>query len=628
MLERIREGSQGVVAKTILGLVILTFALSGVYSYIGTSSTPAAATVNGVEISQQNFQRVYENERARMESQMGELFSQLASSAEYLDNFRSNILDRLIAEELTSQSSDELGIRVSDQQIKDAVRNMPEFQLDGAFNNERYLAILRQAGFTSNGFRDYMREEMSRRQLTSALVLSEFALDSEAVAFNQLQNQERSLRYLEIKSNDFRDKVELTDDQVQQYYQSNLSQFDTQEKVALEYIRLSSADLAAGVSVAEEEIQQYYDDNISNYQQAEQRRASHILVEFGDDEVAAEAQAQSLLTQLESGADFAELAQSSSADSFSAENGGDLDWFERGIMDAAFDDATFAIAEVNGLSGVVKSAFGFHIIKLTGIQPEQTKPLSEVLDEITASLKQLRASELFYEARQTLSELAFEVPDSLLDAAEAIGEEVAETELFDRFSVPQEFDNPQLVEQAFSSDLIEQQINSDVIELGNEDVIVIRVAQHQPVRTQSLEEVNDQVTEALLLEQSRALAKSAAEQWSTAIAASESLDAKLAEQQLSWVEKPELSRNDTTVDRRLLSKAFTLAAPTDAAKTVEVVEIADGFAVVELLEVKQGEEGAPTERDAVKQRLASGASQRLLEQFVEALKETADIQKS
>lgn len=185
MLEKIREGSQGFWAAAILGLVILSFVFAGVGGYI-SSGEPAAAKVNGEEISVVALERAYESERRRLESQFGEAFSALAADAEYLKQFRQSVLDRLIGDKLIEQAAKQMGLRVSEAQIIDAVVNMPEFQIGGEFNNDRFQAIVRQAGFQTNTFRDYMRTDMTRRQVSNALLGSEFALPGETQAAHLL----------------------------------------------------------------------------------------------------------------------------------------------------------------------------------------------------------------------------------------------------------------------------------------------------------------------------------------------------------------------------------------------------------------------------------------------------------
>ena len=180
MLDKLREGAQGKVAKVILGLIILSFALAGVGSYLNGPARTAPATVNGNEISAPALENAYRNERARMESQMGEAFNQLAANPDYMKQFRRGVLDRLIDQALIDDKARSLGLRVSDEQIKQAIVEMPEFAEDGKFNNDRYLQLIRRAGMTPEMFRDSLRQDMVRQQLMGALLGSEFALKGEA----------------------------------------------------------------------------------------------------------------------------------------------------------------------------------------------------------------------------------------------------------------------------------------------------------------------------------------------------------------------------------------------------------------------------------------------------------------
>ena len=223
MLENIRENSQGVTAKIILGLIILTFAVAGVGSYTSTVDT-SVAEVNGDKISQQAFEQAYQAQRNRLAQQFGEMFETLASDGTYLASLRQNVLDNLINEKLLDQNADALAIRISDERIKKTIREMPEFQVDGVFDNNRYIALINQAGFyQSSSFRDYMRVEMARRLLTQAIVGSEFSLPYQASQLAALRNQTRDIRFATISAEQFKAGVELTDEEVNQYYQGQRS---------------------------------------------------------------------------------------------------------------------------------------------------------------------------------------------------------------------------------------------------------------------------------------------------------------------------------------------------------------------------------------------------------------------
>jgi peptidyl-prolyl cis-trans isomerase D len=307
----------------------LSFVFAGVGSYLTSSGTTAVATVNGEEISAQELERAYQNQRAQMESQFGESIAQLFSSEQYLADFRKNVLDRLIAEKLIQQQAADMGLRVSDKQIRETITQMPEFQFGGQFDNERFQAILRQNGFQVADFRDYLRIQMTQNQLTAALTNSSFALDGEVEQANALQRQTRDAKYAMVNADAFADSVEVTDADVDAFYNNNIASFDTQEQIKLAYVKLSVEDLKSRVSVDDDAVRTYYDNNISSYGKEEERRVSHILIDAGEDADAARQKAESLKAELDNGADFAALAEANSDDTFSAENGGDLDFRNR-----------------------------------------------------------------------------------------------------------------------------------------------------------------------------------------------------------------------------------------------------------------------------------------------------------
>lgn len=622
MLERIREGSQGIIAQVIIGLVILTFALAGVGSYLTASADEPAAKVNGQEIPLSSLERAYQNERARMESQFGAAFSELASDAEYLKNFRQGILDRLIADELLSQAADDLGLRVSDAQIRKTIVEMPEFQLDGKFNNDRYLALLRQSGFQPAGFVDYMRKEMTRQQVSQAVLGSEFALQNEAELAHLLQQQTRDVRFVQIPASKFTSDIQVSEQEIQDYYQQNLNAYDTQEQVSLEYVRLTLEDLIAKTQVSDEEVQQYYDDNMGQYRADEQRKASHILIEFGDDEAAAEQQAEAILAKATAGEDFAELAKANSADTFSAENGGDLDWIERGSMDPAFDDAVFNLQQVGDISALVKTSFGFHIIKLTDLKPEAITPFEQVKEDIALATKTEKANTEFFNLQQRMNELAFEVPDSLEDVAAEAEQELQVSGLFSRTTAPQSLSNAKVVNTAFSPELIDEGVNSEVIEISPEEVVVIRVAKHEPVRTKGLDEVSSQIEAQLSADKSQQQAKAWAEAQVAKLEQEQDITQDLTAYELSWQDKEKVTRFATELATSVREQAFKMAE-----KAVDVVELADGnVALIELLKVNNPDSSDEAQLASLERRLAANHGQQLYTDFVEALKAKADIE--
>jgi peptidyl-prolyl cis-trans isomerase D len=625
MLEKIREGSQGLWAMVILGLVILSFMFAGIGSYINSPSSSAVASVNGEDISQVALEKAYQSQRQRMESQYGEAFATLASDATYLKQFRAGILDNLINEKLLDQAAKKLGLRISDEQLKAEIVAMPAFQVDGKFSNEYYQAVLRQAGYQPNTFRDTMRQDLTRQQLSRALFASEFALAGETQDALNLQQQARDLRYLIIPSSSFADQIVLTEEEITSYYQANLSQFDTLEKVSVDYVELKVADLLPNIEVTAEQLQEYYQQNLASYRSEEQRRVSHILIEFGDDEATAKNSAEDVLAKLRAGEDFTQLAKQYSTDSFSAENGGDLDWFGKGAMDPVFEDAAYALTQEGDVSELVKSSFGFHIIKLTGIKAEQVTPFAELVEEITAKVKTEKATEEFYEMHQQMAARAFEVPDSLEEVAAVVNHPIKHTEMFDRENAPSPL-NAKAISEAFSDVLIDEKVNSEVIELADDHILVLRVSGHEAERTKPLDEVKATVTELLTAQKSQAAAKAWAQEIKLSLDNAEDVTAKLEEKTLAWQEQSAVSRAGNLLDPAIVENLFKLAVVDKQDKAV--TELTDGnIGLIQLLKVTQADPMDPIQLSGIQRRLGSSRGQLMLADFVESLKAEADITK-
>ncbi len=626
MLEKIREGSKGIVAQVILGLVILTFAVSGVSSYFANNSDQSVAVVNGEEISRTKFEQSYQNERARMEQQFGEMFASLAANPDYMNNFRNSVLDRLIDETLMKQYATSMGLAVSDELIIKTIREMTEFQVDGVFNNDRYLALLRQNNLTANQFRDMLREQFSRNQLLAGVAGSEFALPNELKQLMLLQQQSRDIEYALLKAADFAKDVEITDDKLNSFYQLNQKRFATPEQVSLQYVELKGADLAKAIAVSDADIESYYHAQQSRYQSEERRRVSHILLEAADEDAAVKAKAEELLRQLKAGADFAALAKAQSADTVSAEVGGDLDFITKDVMEAEFEQAAYALAKVGDLSPVVKTSFGYHIIKLTEIDAAKVKPLAEVRDAIKATVQQEKAAEQFAELQQKLAEVSFEIADSLAEAATAVNAKVQEQALFSRATAAGVFATPKLLDAVFNADFIAAGTNSDVIEIAPQHVVVVRLVEHVAEKVKSLDEVKAEATAAVVAEESSKLAKAKAEAIAAEAAKADNAAAIVTAAQLKLESAPATPRFGGSLDAEIRTKAFELAKPVAAGKvSVGMTSLATGDSAVIL--VSKVTEASTTAEPPVAelQQYAQQLAQSHFSAVQQALKQQADI---
>lgn len=613
MLERMREGMQGPWAMGIVALIVLSFVFAGVGSYLAAPAETAVAKVNDEEIAERSLEIGYQNERARLENQFGEGISALFANPEYLANFKQGVLERIIADKLIEQKAIELGLRVSDQQVRETILAMQEFQVGGQFNNDRYNALIRQSGFQADTFREYIRLQMTKEQLSRALMVSDFTSEVESNRIFALENQTRDARFVEIPQDLFNASVTVTEDQIRQFYQTNIEAYDTEEKTSVAYVELKVADILETVETTDAELEAYYQLNIANYRTDEKRRVSHILLELDDSATVAEVAAK-----LAAGEDFAELAKQYSIDTFSGENGGDLEYISLGDFDPEFDTAAFALTSVGEVTEAVSTESGIHFIKLTELTPAVTASLSDVIEEVKAAVKYEKASEEFFELQTTMADLAFEIPDTLEDVAEAVNRPVVVTDLFTRNSAPSPLNTPFALNNAFSEDFIAEDLNSDIIEVADEHIIVMRIAQHEPQRTQSLDEVRGLVEASLRAD----LAKEAALAFAQEAVDADDTVATLATQSLNLNAFTGLTRTATDANPVAVDALFTLAQAGDKA----VVDLNNGNAgIVELVAVNATEASDEQALIALRNRIAGQRAQDEYQLFVEALKEQAEI---
>lgn len=626
MLERIREGSQGVIAKTILGLVILTFALAGVGSYLSSPTETMVAVVNGEDVTQTQFEQALERDRARMQQQFGEMYDTIAADPAYNSRFRAEVLERLIDETLQQQFVRKLGIRVGDDQVRDTIRGLTQFQVDGTFNNDRYIALLRQMGYQSADFLELMRQDMAASQFRAGVFASEFYLPSEIQQIRQLEQQSRDISYFVIKAEDFAEQVSISEQMIADYYQMQIQRFETEPKVAVEYVELSAAALAKNIEITDQQIQAYYDANQARYSSAEQRQVAHIMLEADGSDATVAAQAATLLSQLQQGADFAELAKTHSADTFSAENGGVLDSLEPGQMDPDFEKAAFALTEAGQLSDVVQSEYGYHIIKLVSLEPGQQQPLADVRGDIAERLQQEQATEQFYQLQTRMAEVAFEVPDNLEETATVLGERVHSTPMFAQTEAAEPLAHPAVINKLFEQNFINDGLNSEPIEIGNQHLLVVRVKEYQPARTLPLEEVQGEITAALKVEQQARLAQEQA----VALLAAEQADIQSLAAQISAnvQSAPATPRFGGSLDTQIRAKAFKLPRPAAGKSSIDSVTLANGdvalVAVSAVQDVDVTTIPAEEELDSMAQRQAEQSYLAL----VAALRANADISRN
>ncbi|BEO55209.1 MULTISPECIES: peptidylprolyl isomerase [Serratia] len=498
MMDNLRAAANHVVLKIILALIILSFVLTGVGNYLIGGSGDYAAKVNGQTIERAQLEQAFQSERSRMQQQLGDQFSALAGNEGYMQQMRRQVLSQLIDNMLLDQYAKKLGLTVSDDQIKDAIRKAPYFQTNGQFDNAKYLDLIGRMGYTADNFAQSMRQQLVNQQVIQAFGDSGFVLPSESQAMAALVLQERDVRLATIDLKALQAKQSAGDDELKAYYDQNKNSFIAPEQVKVSYIPLDAASMQDKVKVSEEDISAYYDQHKSSYGQPERKNYSVIQLKT-------EAEANAALDELKKGADFATLAKEKSTDIISRRTGGELGWLEPETTADELKQAN--LTEKGQLSGVVKSSVGFLIVRLNDIEPEKLKPLSEVHDAIAKQVQQEKAVDAYYALQQKVSEAATSDNESLASAEEAAGVKAAQSDWFTRDNIPAALNFKPVVQAIFDGSLIGENgapgSNSDVITVDGDRAFVVRVSGHKPEGIESFDQVKDRVAD--LVKRNKAL---------------------------------------------------------------------------------------------------------------------------
>ena len=604
MMDNLRAASNHVVLKIILGLIILSFVLTGVGNYLIGGNGDYAAKVNGQEISRAQLERAFSNERSRQQQMLGEQFSQLASNPAWMQQIRQQALSQLIDEQLLDQYAKELKLAISDDQIKQAIFNQPAFQTNGKFDNARYLAIINNMGLSADQYAQALRKQLTTQQLIAAITGTDYMLPGETDSLAALVSQQRLVREATINVAALAAKQTVSDEDVKNEYEQNKNNFMAPEQFRVSYIKLDATTMQKTAS--ESDIQSWYDRHQADYTQPQRSRFSIIQTKT-------EAEAQSVLDALKKGGDFAALAKEKSTDPISARNGGDMGWLEPATTPDELKNAN--LKQKGDLSGVIPSSVGFIVARLDDVQAQQVKPLSAVHDDIAAKVRQEQALDVYYKLQQKVSDAASNDNESLATAEEVAGVKAVETGWFSHDTPPAEL-NFKPVEQAiFNGGLVGEDgtpgSNSDIITVDGDRAFVLRISGHKPEAVKPLAEVKAQIVDSLKTQKAQSEAKAQAEKLLAALKAGKGTEAMKAAG-LSFSEPKTLTRNGQD---ELTQSAFTMALPAKGNATYAVGEDGQGNVVVLALDqVRSG-----TMPDAQKQAMIQGITQNNAQIAFEAL---------
>lgn len=483
----------------ILGLIVITFATWGLESYTSMrGARDVVAEVNGMEISRREFseqQRLQDEQLRRMFG--GQIDPAVLDTPES----RRMLLDSLIARRLVASEAARANMFMSREAVIDMITRAPEFQENGEFSPALYSEYLAQRGLTDQGNVAEMQSELPLARLAGAISSTAIAPRSTVQRLAAIEAQKREISEARLSLQQFLPQVKVSEADIKAHYEANLADYRTPERVKAQYLVLSAESLARDETVTEDEIKTAYEARSSQFRVEEQRRASHILVK-------SKAEADKLAAELaKAPGRFAELAKRHSQDPGSAQNGGDLGWFGPGMMVKPFEEAAYQARQDE--IRVVESEFGFHVLRVTGIQAGKARPYEEVKKELAEDLSRQKGARRYLEAAESFSNIVYEQPDSLKPAAERFKLQVQSTGWIGK-SASQELgalDHPKLQQALFSADAIEHKRNTEAIEVAPNVLVAARVLEHQPPAQLKYEEVRDQIAERLRRQEAYALAQ-------------------------------------------------------------------------------------------------------------------------
>lgn len=615
MLLEIREKVQGVFASIILVLICVLFGLWGIQNYLGGGKEAPIVTVGDKDFFQRDVTQAYQQ------------FAQNLAGMKFdEETLKKQAVQKLIRDEVLLQYAQEQNLVITDETARNFIQSLEYFQKDGQFDKGQYQALLSSQGMSSDDFVNRVKKALMMEQVQHAVVESGFVTKAEIESFFKLQNQTRDVEYLTVP---LASSSELpADDEINAYYQQHQEAYQTPERAVISYVELSLDDLAKDVSASDEQLKAYYEEQKAQYTTPERRKISHILFAFGKDSADDQQALQRALKAKQDLAnkDFAALAAEVSDDKLTAKNGGDLGLFNVGVMEKSFEEAASQLKQ-GEVSEPVKSAFGYHLIKVTELAPGEIKPYEAVKSELTKAYKKAQIESRFSELGEKLSEVSYENPDNLDAAAKLLGVPVKTSAPFTRDAGEGVAVDEKVRLAAFSEDVLKGN-NSEPIEIGSEKLVVLRMQSHTPAAAKDLKEVKADVIAAIQKEKALKQVVEKADKLKAELVAGKPIADVASATALTVKKVAGLSRNAGDVDPAVRQAIFRAAKPRANRPSIVVIDEPAGGKIV--ASISQVKEGVMTEADKAKQvqlekNMATAFGRTQFEAVLNQLQANADI---
>jgi peptidyl-prolyl cis-trans isomerase D len=627
MLQALRNKLSGWPSILVLGVCVFAVAFFGIESYFMTHVETFVAKVGEHEISQQDFQTRVNDMRQRAQQSQGEQFD---SAYFEQPEIKRQILDAMVSQQLLQQANTKLGLVVPDQVVRESIATQESFQVGGQFNVDAYRAVLASQGMTPAMFESRVRADLSTQQLPEAISATTLVTDADMDRYLKLRFQQRDMRYVELPRPALTDAT-VADADIASYYKAHLVDFTTPEQVSVQYLEVNAADLKIPEQADDAQLRDVYEKQKQRYTQPEQREVSHILVNVPknatpEQQKAALDKAQKLAAEA-TPENFAKLATASSDDLGSKRQGGDLGWLEKGVANAAFDDALFAMKKGEISKPVLSPDEGYHIIWLRDARSGSAKPFEEVRADIARDWQKTERERLYNEKAGNLADVAGRSPGSLEPVAKELELPLKTSALFGKTGGEGIVSDQKVIAAAFADDVLAQGNNSGLIQVSPTHALVIHLLKHVAAAPKALADVSDVVRQRILDERVDAQAKKHADDVLAELRKGGDLQA-VATTARAPLKTAVAERGNPDISPAIFSEVFLLPHPADGKPVWSAVPTGNGaYAIVALDKVTDGDIAKVTaeQRQSLRGQMMDAIALGSTQEFIDVLKSRTEI---
>ncbi len=621
MLQDLRDNLNGVAKGVLIAIIIIPFALFGVDAlFLSGSSTEEAANVNGETITELRLQQAVENQKQQILSRYKDIDPALLTA----EQLRAPVIQQLIRKKVVEQAALDNGMGVSSRTIYDLLMDVKEFKTDGKFDADRYEFALRQMGFTPTSYKKLLSSELLFNQFLQGVAVTGFTTEQELTLLAGVTEQTRDFYYLTLPVSPLLDSVEISEEDIKEYYARNSEQFMTEEQLVIEYIELQPSDLLGEVSVDEGMVEELYQAEIASAASKKSRHVAHILLEKQNDDSHLNKIAM-IQEKLQNGADFAAVAKEYSEDYGTAEQGGDLGFTQAGDLPDELELALDKLS-VGELSGIVDSNVGIHILKFIA-ETEADVPSRETLEPLIRSQLELQlAKELLPERIETLNDLSYNAT-SLQETADETALDLKTSEPFGRTGGNGVGSNSLVVNAAFSDAVLAEGYASEVLELSDDHVLVLAVRERISPRLKALEEVTPQIKSVLIQQQATEKLLARGAELQQRIIAGEIIEDVAKTHNLEWQVSLDTKRVGGNLDEKIRQHAFSMSVPREAPVVGNLLLANGDYVLISLVKAKPGDYSALgiSQKRALAASVANAAASQDYQAYEELLVQNADV---